>query len=38
MSRTDTTWFDVALATGLLMLRHLYFGRFEEHKPRDRAR
>jgi len=38
MSRTDTTRFDVALATSLLMPGHLYFGRFEEHKPRDRAR
>ena len=36
MWRTDTYWFDVALATGLLMLGHLYFGRFEEHKPRWR--
>lgn len=33
---TDTYWFDVALATSLLMLGHLYFGRFEEHKPRWR--
>ena len=36
MWRTDNYWFDVALATSLLMLGHLYFGRFEEHKPRWR--
>lgn len=34
--RTDTYWFDVAVAAMLLMLGHLYFGRFEEHKPRWR--
>lgn len=33
---TDTYWFDVAVATSLLMLGHLYFGRFEEHRPRWR--
>jgi len=31
--RTDTYWFDVAIATSGLMLGHLYFGRFEEHRP-----
>ena len=36
MWRTDNYWFDVAIATSLLMLGHLYFGRFEEHKPRWR--
>ncbi|MCI0658734.1 MAG: hypothetical protein L0170_16905 [Acidobacteria bacterium] len=36
MWRTDNYWFDVALATSMLMLGHLYFGRFEEHKPRWR--
>ena len=36
MWRTDTYWFDVAIATTGLMLGHLYFGRFEEHKPRWR--
>lgn len=36
MWRTDTLWFDVAIATTGLMLGHLYFGRFEEHKPRWR--
>jgi len=34
--RTNTYWFDVALAAMLLMLGHLYFGRFEEHRPRWR--
>ena len=36
MWRTDTYWFDVAIATSVLMLGHLYFGRFEEHRPRWR--
>ncbi len=36
MWRTDTHWFDVALATSLLLIGHLCFGRFEEHKPRWR--
>ena len=36
MWRTDTYWFDVAIATAGLMLGHLYFGRFEEHRPRWR--
>ena len=36
MWRTDTYWFDVAVATTALMLGHLYFGRFEEHMPRWR--
>lgn len=36
MWRTDTYWFDVAIATTGLMLGHLYFGRFEEHRPRWR--
>jgi hypothetical protein len=31
--QTDTYWFDVAIATSGLMLGHLFFGRFEEHKP-----
>ena len=30
---TDTYWFDVARASFLLMLRHLYFGKFEQHRP-----
>lgn len=34
--QTDTYWFDVATAAFLLMLGHLYFGRFEEHRPRWR--
>lgn len=34
--RTNTYWFDVAIAALLLMLGHLYFGRFEEHRPRWR--
>ena len=33
MWRTDTHWFDVSVATTVLMLGHLYFGRFEEHRP-----
>ena len=36
MWQTDTYWFDVAIATFGLMLGHLYFGRFEEHRPRWR--
>ena len=36
MWRTDTYWFEVAIATTVLMLGHLYFGRFEEHRPRWR--
>ena len=36
MWQTDTYWFDVAIATSGLMLGHLYFGRFSEHKPRWR--
>ena len=36
MWRTDTYWFDVALASSLLMLGHLSFGRFVEHQPRWR--
>lgn len=36
MWRTDTYWFDVAIAAFLLMLGHLYLGRFEEHRPRWR--
>ena len=34
MWRTDTYWFDVALATTLLMLGHMAFYRFEIFKPR----
>ena len=33
MWETDTYWFDVAIASFLLMLGHLYFGKFEEHRP-----
>jgi hypothetical protein len=36
MWRTDTYWFDVAVATSLLMLGHLFFGRFTEYQPRWR--
>jgi hypothetical protein len=36
MWQTDTYWFDVAIATGGLMLGHLFFGRFVEHTPRWR--
>ena len=36
MWHTDTYWFDVAIATSVLTLGHLYFGRFEEHRPRWR--
>ena len=36
MWRTETYWFDVAIATTVLMLGHLYLGRFEEHRPRWR--
>jgi hypothetical protein len=32
--RTDTYWFDVAVAATLLMLGLLYFGRFSEHQAR----
>ena len=33
MWNTNTYWFDIAIATSGLMLGHLFFGRFEEHKP-----
>jgi hypothetical protein len=36
MWRTDTYWFDVATATTLLMVGHLYLGRFSEYQPRWR--
>ena len=36
MWRTDTYWFDVALATTLLLLVHMAFYRFESFKPRWR--
>jgi len=36
MWRTDTYWFDVAIATTGLMLGHLCFGRFVEHRSRWR--
>ncbi|NOT35287.1 MAG: hypothetical protein HOP12_14175 [Candidatus Eisenbacteria bacterium] len=36
MWSTETYWFDATLATGLLMLGHLFFGHFEAHKPRWR--
>src|SRR4051812_20222882 len=36
MWQTDTYWFDVTIATTGLMLGHIYFGRFADHKPRWR--
>ena len=36
MWRTDTYWFDVAIAMTLFMLGHLFFGRFVEHRSRWR--
>jgi hypothetical protein len=36
MWRTDTYWFDVAVATTVLMLGHLGFGRFVEYQSRGR--
>jgi len=36
MWRTDTYWFDVAVATSFLMLGHLFFGRFSEYQSRWR--
>ena len=33
---TDTYWFDVAVASSSLLLGHLAFGQFEEHKPQWR--
>ena len=33
MWSTQTPWFDVAVASGLLLLGHVLFGRFGEHKP-----
>ena len=36
MWRTETYWFDVAIATTVLTLGHLCFGRFVEHQPRWR--
>src|SRR5689334_25262643 len=35
MWHTNTYWFDVATATTLLMLGHLYLGRFSEYQPRS---
>jgi hypothetical protein len=34
MWRTDSYWFDVAVATSFLMLGHLFFGRFSEYQSR----
>src|SRR5262245_18383835 len=34
MWRTDTYWFDVAVATSFLMLGQLFFGRFSEYQAR----
>ena len=36
MWRTDTYWFDVAMATSGLILGQLFLGHFGEHKPRWR--
>ena len=36
MWRTDTYWFDVAVAMTLFMLGHLCFGRFVEYQSRGR--
>ena len=36
MWRTDTFWFDVAIALTGLLLGHIYFGRFADYKPRWR--
>ena len=36
MWETDTYWYDVALATTVFMLGHLFFGRFVEHRSRWR--
>ena len=34
MWRTDTYWFDIAMATSMLLLGHMAFYRFESFKPR----
>ena len=31
---TDSYWFDVAVVTSLLMLGHMFLGRFSEHQSR----
>ena len=36
MWRTDTYWFDVAVAMTVFMLGHLFFGRFVEYQSRGR--
>ena len=36
MWRTDTYWFDVAIATSGLIVGQLFLGHFGEHKPRWR--
>lgn len=36
MWNTNTYWFDVAVVSSLVLLGHIAFGRFEEHKPRWR--
>jgi hypothetical protein len=33
MWRIDTYWFDATVATGLLLVGHIVFGRFEDYKP-----
>ena len=33
MWSTQTPWFDVAVACGLLLVGHILFGRFSDHKP-----
>ena len=36
MWRTDTLWFDVAVVTTIFAVGSILFGRFEQHKPRQR--
>ena len=36
MWRIDTYWFDVAMTMTVLMVGHLFFGRFVEHRSRWR--
>jgi hypothetical protein len=36
MWNRDTVWFDVALILGIFAFGSVFFGRFEQHKPRWR--
>jgi predicted MFS family arabinose efflux permease len=33
---TETLWFDIALITSIFAIGNIYFGHFEDHKPKAR--